>query len=100
MPNKQIEQRDSSGALDGRKKMEIIGKVDSDEKRLQMPGTFVMMKCPKCGEEYELEMVDQIMYPGSSEPHCFYGECEIENGGCENHWEVPYHVEVFAKIII
>jgi DNA-directed RNA polymerase subunit M/transcription elongation factor TFIIS len=76
--------------------MEITGKVNSNEKRLQMPGTFVTMKCPKCGEEYELEMVDHIMYPGADEPHCFYGECEK----CEDYWQVPYTVEVFAKITI
>lgn len=80
--------------------MEIIGKVESGEKRLQMPGTFVKMKCPKCGEEYDLEVVDQIMYPGYEEPHCFYGECETENGGCGSYWQVPYQIEVFAKITI
>jgi len=80
--------------------MEIIGKVDSDEKRLQMPGTFVKMKCPKCGQEYDLEMEDRIYYLGHNEPHCFYGECEEENGGCGHYWEVPYQIEVFAKITI
>jgi len=75
--------------------MEIIGKVDSDEKRLQMPGTFVKMKCPKCGKEYDYEMIDAISYPGIDEAHQFYGECE-----CGEMWEVPYKIEVFARITI
>ena len=76
--------------------MEIIGKVDSDEKRLQMPGTFVKMKCPKCGHEYDYEMIDAIYYPGIDEEHRFYGECEK----CGEEWEVFYQIEVFAKITI
>ncbi len=81
--------------LDGGK-MEIIGKVDTDEKRLQMPGTFITLKCPQCETEYKLELVDQIHYPCSDEKHIFYGECEK----CETYWEVPYQVEVFTKITI
>lgn len=78
-------------------KMEITGKVDSGEKRLQMPGTFVEMKCPECGDSWQMEMIDQIYYPGDdSEDRKFYGECEK----CDINWEVPYKVEVFAKITL
>ncbi len=77
--------------------MEIIGKVDSGEKRLQMPGTFIKMKCPKCGHEDEMEMVDQIYYPGDEDEIREFGmECEK----CEREFEIPYQIEVFAKITI
>ena len=77
--------------------MEIIGRVDSSEKRLQMPNTFVKMKCPKCGDEWDMEMIDQIYYPDDeSEDRSFSGYCEK----CEIDWEIPYQIEVFAKITI
>lgn len=77
--------------------MEIIGKVDSGEKHLQMPGTFVPMKCPKCSHENKLEMVDQIYYPGDEREIREFGiECEK----CETEFEISYQVEVFAKITI
>ena len=77
--------------------MEIIGKVISGVKRLQMPGTFIKMKCPKCGDSWEIEMIDKIYYPDEDrEDLNFYGECEK----CETDWEVPYKVEVFAKITL
>jgi len=77
--------------------MEIIGKVDSGEKRLQMPGTIIKSKCPKCNDEFEMELVDQIYYPGDeSEIRVFGFECER----CDMDWEIPYKVEVFAKITI
>jgi len=61
-----------------------------------MPGTFVKMKCPKCGDEFKLEMIDQIYYPCIDEEHNFYGKCL----NCVTDWEVSYQIEVFAKITI
>ena len=77
--------------------MEITGKVDSGEKRLQMPGTFIKMKCPDCGHEDKLELVDQIYYPGDDDDNrCFAIECKK----CEVEFDLPYRIEVFAKITI
>jgi len=61
-----------------------------------MPGTFLRMKCPKCGEEYDYELIDAIYYPGIDEPHQFYGACNK----CGEEWEVPYQIEVFAEITL
>ena len=77
--------------------MEIIGKVDSGEKRLQMPGTFVTMKCPECGHKEQIEIIDRIYYPNDDNEIREFGiECEK----CETEFTIPYQVEVFAKITI
>ncbi len=77
--------------------MEIIGKVDSGEKHLQMPGTIIKTQCPKCGLKTEMELIGQIYYPGDDREIREFGfECE----DCEENWEIPYKVEVFAKITI
>lgn len=58
--------------------MEVItGNVDLEGiKRFQVPDAVVKIKCPKCGEVAEIELVDQIYYPGESANHSVCFECE------------------------
>lgn len=54
----------------------ITGNLDlRSMKRFQIPGTFIDMKCLGCGENYQIEMIDQIEYPDDND-HFISVECE------------------------
>lgn len=72
----------------------IKAKVDSREKRLQMPGTFIDIACSICGKVQKVELVDQIYYPGEGKPHGLAIEC------CDKETEIEVKVDIFAEITI
>ena len=74
----------------------ITGSVDvSGIKRFQMPGTCIKFKCPKCGRETDVELIDQIYYPGDDrEEHSVAIECE----GCDYEAEIVRKIEVVSVI--
>jgi len=56
----------------------IIGNVNLEGiKRFQVPDAIVKIKCPKCGTEVDIGLVDQIYYPAEDpEDHSVAFECE------------------------
>ncbi|MCK5014236.1 MAG: hypothetical protein KAS66_10490 [Candidatus Omnitrophica bacterium] len=55
----------------------ITGELDiSGMKRFQMPDTTVRFKCPKCGDEIDIPLIDQIYYPDDDGEHNIAFECE------------------------
>ncbi len=67
---------------------EIIGNLDiSRIKRLQMPETTILIECPKCHEVMDVQLIDQLYYPGE--------------GGCSVSFECEKcDIEVNRKIDI
>lgn len=75
-------------------KMErITGNVDlSSIKRLQLPNLTIDIKCPRCGEEMDIPLIDQIYYPGDSrEQHSVAFECD-------NCGEVEREIKIVSVI--
>jgi len=57
----------------------ITGNVSLEGiKRFQVPDAIVKITCPKCGEEIDIELVDQIYYPAEylEGGHSITFECE------------------------
>lgn len=72
----------------------ITGKLDiSGMKRFQMPDTTVKIKCPKCGDEIDIPLIDQIYYPGDDGEHVVAFECE----NCDI--EIERKIDVVSTIV-
>lgn len=57
----------------------ITGNVDLEGiKRFQVPDAIVKIKCPQCGTEFDIDLVDQIYYPAEYPEggHSVVIECE------------------------
>jgi phage FluMu protein Com len=73
---------------------QITGKLRLDMKRMQMPGTFVPIKCPKCGTVTQVEIIDQIEYPGDEdESHTIGMQC------CVCDAEVECDVDIVSVVV-
>ena len=72
----------------------VIGSLELSMKRMQMPGTFIPVKCPVCGEVAQVEIIDQIYYPGEENPdHGICIECE------ECDVEVERKIDIVSVIV-
>jgi hypothetical protein len=56
-------------------------------KRFQLPGTIITVKCPKCGEWLDIELVDQIYYPAEGNNSVSF-ECENCNHDVERKIDI------------
>jgi len=74
--------------------MEIItGNLDiSGIKRLQMPETVILIKCPKCGDVMDILLIDRIYYPDEGE-HSVAVECE----NCDI--EIARKIDIVSTIV-
>lgn len=69
--------------------------TEIEVKRFYMPGVILSSKCPKCGENVEIDMDDEyISYPQVGENVVeFYHECNEEDGLTEE-WDVEFNLSI------
>ena len=72
---------------------QITGRLDiSGIKRMQMPETTILIKCPKCGTVMDIPLVDQLYYPDE-------GECQVAFECEKCDIEIERKIDIVSVIV-